>query len=134
MISDKIRKMRADVKEREAKWQKEREELKKEIGELRGRLESIEKERDGRKEGQGEVKEEGKWEIGKRDKAMEAKVRELERWRELEERDRRRNNVVVKGVAMEEGRLKKAVEKLWLEMGVERGIEKVKEIGRKTGK
>ena len=40
--------------------------MKKEIGELRRRLESIERERDGRKEGQREVKEEGKWEIGKK--------------------------------------------------------------------
>ena len=81
------------------------------------------------------MKEEGKWEVGKRDKAIKAKVRELERWRELEERDRKRNNnVVVKGVELEEGRLKEAVEKLWLKMGMQGGIEKAKQIGRKTGK
>ena len=39
-----------------------------------------------------------------------------------------------KGVEMEEGRLKEAVEKLWLEIEVERGIKEVKEIRRKTGK
>lgn len=43
---------------------------------------------------------------------MEKKIRDLERWRELEERERRRRNVIVKGMEVKEKRIEKAERKI----------------------
>lgn len=63
---------------------------------------------------------------------MEAKVKYLERWREIKERKRRRRNVV-KSVEIGGG-VKEAVRKIWEEMQVSAKIVEVKEIGRENGK
>lgn len=47
---------------------------------------------------------------------MENKVRKLERWKEIEERERRRRNVVMKRLEVKERRIRKSVRELWKEM------------------
>jgi len=57
----------------------------------------------------------------------------LERWRDLEERERRRN-VVIKEVEVRGKGIEGAIRKIWEELGVSARIEEIKEIGRDNGK
>lgn len=63
---------------------------------------------------------------------MEAKIKGLEKWRELEERERRRRNV--KGIEVKGEGIEGKVKKIWEELGVGARIEEIKEIGRGNGK
>lgn len=60
----------------------------------------------------------GKKEI-KEKREMENKVRELQRWTKIEEREKGKRNVVVKGLEVKEWGIKKAVGELWKEMAVQ---------------
>ncbi|EZA56118.1 hypothetical protein X777_03726 [Ooceraea biroi] len=90
---------------------------------LRRRVEKLE--RKGEKESEGEGMEEGR-------KVVERKVRELERWREIEERERRKRNVIVKGVEVQGEGIEGAVRRIWKEIGAEAEIEETREIGKKS--
>lgn len=65
---------------------------------------------------------------------LEAKIKGLEKWRELEKRERRRRNVVVKGIEVKGEGIEGKVKKIWEELGVGARIEEIKEIGRGNGK
>lgn len=54
----------------------------------------------------------------------------MEKWREDEEREKRKINIIIKRVEPGEKEVKKMVEKLWKEMGVIARTAEVKEIGR----
>jgi len=81
----------------------------------------------GWKRGRGRVEKKGGGEL-------EAKIKDLKRWRELEERERRRRNVVMKGVEVKKEGIEGEVRKIWEELGVEARIEEIKEIGKENGK
>lgn len=61
------------------------------------------------------------------------KFEDLEKWRELKERERRRRNVVKRVEVKGEG-IKEAVRKIWEEMEVSARIEEIKEVSRRNGK
>ncbi|EZA50989.1 hypothetical protein X777_10537 [Ooceraea biroi] len=65
-------------------------------------------------------------------KVVERKVRELERWREIEERERRKRNVIVKGMEVQGEGIEGAVRRIWKEIGAEAEIEETREIGKKS--
>lgn len=52
----------------------------------------------------------------------------------MEERERRRRNVLVKEVEVKEGKIKKSIEKIWERMEIVAKIENIREIGKGTGK
>lgn len=82
----------------------------------------------GRRE-QGEERDKGE-----KEREMENKVKELERWKEREEREKNRRYVMVKGIEVKEGGIKKAVGELWKMMGMQAEVEDVWEINqRKAG-
>lgn len=106
---------------------RERKELREKIRMLKERIRAME----GKKKKE-EREEEGKNVGGRiKENEIEGKVKELEKWRELEERERRRKNVVIKGLELKEGGIGETVNKLWREIGVQAEIEEVKEINKR---
>lgn len=65
---------------------------------------------------------------------MDAKIRNLERWRKIEEKKRRRRSMVMKGVEIKVWEINETVRKIWEDMEVSAKIEEVKEIGKENGK
>jgi len=65
------------------------------------------------------------------ERELEKKVWELGRWREREEREKRKRNVVVKGLEVGEGGIMKAVGELWERMGVKAEVEKMWEVNKR---
>ena len=63
-------------------------------------------------------------------KQTEERVKELERWREREDRERRKRNVVVKGVEVKEKGIEAAVRRIWEKMEIKAKIKEIKEIGK----
>jgi len=49
----------------------------------------------------------------------------------MEEREKRKRNIIIKGLEVRDGRIKEEVNKLWREMGVQAEIEEWKEINKK---
>lgn len=127
-IREEIRKMKEEMQEREERWRREREELRKEIEEIKGKMEEIGKQIGGRwEEEKGGERERATKKGGEE---LEAKIKGLEKWRELEERERRRRNVVVKGIEVKGEGIEGEVRKIWEELRMGARIEEIKEIGR----
>lgn len=97
--------------------------MKEAIEKLKRRVEMLK-----RRKGEGR---EGKSAEGK-GKEVEVKVKESVRWREMEERERRRKNVVVKGIEVKEGGIKGAIEEIWKEIGAKAEIEEMREVGNRN--
>lgn len=79
----------------------------------------------------------GKREMGKKEEIgdVEGKIRKLERWKEREDRERRRRNVVVKWLRAGKKDMQEAVRGLWRKMRVQTEMEEVREINmRKEGR
>ncbi|KAM0731211.1 hypothetical protein ACS0PU_002271 [Formica fusca] len=75
------------LNEREKLWEREREDLKKKVEGLEQEIIKLKS----REEGKGKIGEEKGGE-------MERKLKEMEKWKEMKEREERRRNVVVRGV------------------------------------
>lgn len=131
-ISEEIRKMKEGMWEREESWRRDREELRREIEEVRREMEGL-KEQVGRGWEEEERRRGGR-ETTKRDGRLETEIRDLVRWRELEERERRRRNVVVKGLEAKREGIEGQIGRIWKELGVEAKIEEIREIGGRNGK
>ncbi|EFN64892.1 hypothetical protein EAG_05339 [Camponotus floridanus] len=131
-LSEELKKLKEVMKEREEEWKREREGLRKEIEEIKRKMKGIGKIGGERKEGE-EGKKGGRG-IKIVGEALEGKIKDLERWRELEERERRRRNVVVKGLEVKVERIEGEVRRIWKELGVGARIEEIKEIGRGNGR
>lgn len=69
-----------------------------------------------------------------RRRRLEAKRKGLEKWKELKEREKRRRNVMVKGIEMKGEGIEGEVRKIWEELGLSARIEEIKDIGRGNGK
>lgn len=69
-------------------------------------------------------------EIDKVGKKMERKIRELDRRREMEERKKRRKNVLLKGVDIREGGMEKVVGRIWKVIGAQAEIDEARKIGK----
>jgi len=124
--------MKEEMQEREECWRRKREELRKEIVEIKRKMEGVRMQGERRWE---EEEEEKRGRVAKKGGGeLEAKIKGLERWRELEEREKRRRNVVVKGVEVRGEGIEGAIRKIWEELGVSARIEEIKEIGRDNGK
>lgn len=53
---------------------------------------------------------------------------------EIEERERRKRNIIIKGVEVREGKREKAVEKIMRAIGVKVKVEEVRKIARDRNK
>jgi len=109
--SEMLKNEMRDWKRREEEWRREGEEMRGAMKELEKRMEKIEKRREDGKE-RREI-------VGERDlREMESRMKGLE-WRlEKEEREKRRKNIIIKGLEVKEGRRKEAVEELMKLIGV----------------
>lgn len=58
-------------------------------------------------------------------------MKELERWKEIEERKRRRRNIHIKGLGRDKRDVREEVERLWKEMGVQAEVEEIREINKR---
>lgn len=58
-------------------------------------------------------------------------MKELERWKEIEERKRRRRNILIKGLGRDKRDVREEVERLWKEMGVQAEVEEIREINKR---
>ncbi|KAL6263061.1 hypothetical protein P5V15_005858 [Pogonomyrmex californicus] len=129
-LKEEIKEMKAEMKKKKENWRRESEELRQEIRDMRGKVERMEMQEGGKKEEEGRG---GRGEKKKEEAELEGKIRNLERWREMEERERRRRNVLVKEVEVKEGGIRKAIEKIWERMEIEARIEDIREIGKGRG-
>ncbi|KAK2578561.1 hypothetical protein KPH14_012208 [Odynerus spinipes] len=101
----------------------EEKEENKELKEVQGRLRGLEL----------EVRESEKEEGKEKDKGVMKRIEELEWKIEEKEREERRNNVVVKGIEERGDKVREGIEKLFKGMGIEEGIESVREIRGREG-
>lgn len=58
-------------------------------------------------------------------------MKELERWKEIEERKRRRRNILIKGLGRDKRDVREEIERLWKEMGVQAEVEEIREINKR---
>jgi len=125
-LREELESLRKDFREQKEKWEGEREEMRKNIRELEDRMEVLMKEREdkGKREGEGEGKRKGNEEL-------ENKVKIMERKLELKEREKRRRNIIIKGVEMKEGRRREAAEEVIGALGMKAEIGTWK-LGRGT--
>lgn len=98
-----------EMRMKEEKWEKEKEEMVKKIDKLE---KSIRESRSGGK--------------------IEKRIRKIEENIEREERLKRRRNLIFKGIREDSGRIREGVENICREIGVSVGIDEVKEV--KAGK
>jgi len=110
-LSEGIEKIGREIREREEKWRREREEGKSLEP---GRVDTSLGERKGR-EG-GEKGDEGE---------TDRRLREMEKRLERKEREERRDNIMIRGLAVREGRRREAVEGILKEIGVELQTRKI---------
>jgi len=118
---EEIREVLKDIKEREVRWKEEKEEVRRQIKELEVRMEKLEvgiEVEGGEKKGERERKRE-----------TERRIKEIERRMERKEREKRRKNLVIRGLEVKEGKRREAVEEILREIGVE---VKLKEVWRIT--
>lgn len=105
----------------EKKSKEEREGTRKEVKEMKVRLERLKKQ---------EVKVgEGRKEGSSREEELDRKVFELNRKMDQMEREKRRNNIVIKGVIATQECGKEVVEKLLEEIGVKAEVKNVRGVG-----
>ena len=130
-FKEEFMKWKAEQREREEKWRKEREELKEEIADLKQRMDRIESER--KEEKKEKQTDDGKNERGRK---IETEIiqKSLEKWKEEEERQKRRINIIIKGVDKNEKNIKEVVNELWRTMELEVKAEEIREIGKGDGK
>ncbi|KAK2577116.1 hypothetical protein KPH14_003278, partial [Odynerus spinipes] len=135
----KIREWKEQMEKKEESWEREKEKIKEEVGKLERRMEEKEENKE-LKEVQGrlrglelEVRESKKEEGKEKDKGVMKRIEELEWKIEEKEREERRNNVVVIGIAERGDKVREGIEKLFKGMGIEEGIESVREIRGREG-
>lgn len=116
--------MRKEWKEQEAKWKKEREEIRDCIKGLERRMEELGG--NGEKELKGVDLKEG---MRKGSGIGEDRLREIERRIEMREREERRRNIILKGVEVKEGKRREAVEEVFKVLGVRAEMEEIKKLG-----
>lgn len=58
-------------------------------------------------------------------------MKELERWEEIEERKRRRRNILIKGLGRDKRDVREKVERLWKKMGVQAEVKEIREINKR---
>lgn len=131
---EQLEEMRKDLWKRERRWEEERWKIKEKIEELERDLRALRKQKE-KGEGGGQVLEENlrkdKGGMGGGSREMKEKVKMLERRWELVERDKRKRNVIVKGVKEakeEEGGVRKTIEQIIKGLGVEVTVGEVRKL------
>lgn len=102
-IRGEIRRQGKKVDEKIKSGEREKAELKEEIVDIKRKVKEL-VERKGGKVGRGEGKD--------IEEIVERRVKGMERWREMQERNKRRRNVVIKGLEMDKRGLKEEVGRL----------------------
>ncbi|XP_036144471.1 neurofilament medium polypeptide-like [Monomorium pharaonis] len=124
---EELKKQIVDLKNR---WEEERREMRDRIESLEKRIEDLEekleKEGDKRRE---TLKEEGRKEGKEGEGGITRRMREVEV--RLDERDResRRNNIIVKGIKIGEGKVEETIKELWGGIGIEESLREVRRVG-----
>lgn len=141
-VKEEIEGLKKEMRRREEIWEKEKQEMRDRIESLERKWEEIEE-----RGGEGEmikrieervkkVEEEKERESRKKSEErkgeMEERVKVLEKREEERERDKRRRNIVMRGVEIGKGEAREEVEKILKEIGMKEGIGKIRRI--KIGK
>ncbi|KAL6420507.1 hypothetical protein ACFW04_013842 [Cataglyphis niger] len=121
-VSEEMEKVRKEFRESEKRWMEEREELKRRIKRLEGKIEKLGNGDIGKREENRAVNRGESEVIGNRLKEMESRMKRRER-------EKRSRNVLIKGVVVKERRRRVAVEELFDSIGVKAQIEEVRKIG-----
>ena len=132
-FEEELNKIVKDKERKENGWRRENEKLRQEVEMLRSNLMKVEeqrKEETGLKADRDTRKEEERTEK----KEIRELRRDVEKWREEGEREKRKINIIIKGVEPGDKEVKKVVEELWKVMGVKARAAEVKEIGRRSGR
>lgn len=132
-FKEEFRMWKTEQQKREEVWRREREELMEEVRELKRRLDKIENEREEARREIAEQKEERK---NSTDKGKETEIirKSLEIWKENEERQKRRRNIIIKGVDKEGKSAEEIVTELWGVMEVSSKTEEISELGKRDKK
>ncbi|XP_036145349.1 trichohyalin isoform X1 [Monomorium pharaonis] len=124
---EELKKQIADLKNR---WEEERREMRDRIELMEKRIEDLEekleKEGDKRRE---ILKEEGRKEGKEGAGEITRRMREVEVRLDKRERESRRNNIIVKGIKIGEGKVEETIKELWGEMGIEESLREVRRVG-----
>lgn len=120
---------KTEQQEREEDWKREREKLREEVRELRRRLNKIESEREEIRKEKEKREETRKSKINKKIKTEIIK-KNLEKWKEEEERQKRKRNIIIKGVDKKEKGIEEIVAELWRVMEVKGKTEEIRKIGK----
>jgi len=122
-MKEEIEGLRRDMREKEERWRKEREELRESIRGLEQRMKVMELEM-GKGRGQ-----EGMEVVGKKGEEVAERVKEIE-WRlERKERQERRKNIIIRGLEVKEGKRREKVEEVMERIGARVKVEEVRKLG-----
>jgi len=119
---EKVKKMERELEE----WRRREEQLRMEGERMKERMRELEKKMEEREKGEkGEVRKGGEME-----NKWEGRLKVIEKRMEGQEReDRRRRNIIIKGVAREKGDWRWGVEKILKEIGADVRISEMRRIG-----
>jgi len=115
-----IEEMRRDFKTQ--RKEREREKMKGDMRDLKKRLEILEQNE------RQEEEERQRWGEGERKNMME-KIKRIEKSMESREKEKRRRNIIIKGMEVKEGKRREAVEEILEVIGAKVEIKEVRKIG-----
>ncbi|XP_036142859.1 UPF0329 protein ECU05_1680/ECU11_0050 [Monomorium pharaonis] len=119
--------LKKQIVELKNRWEEERREMRDRIELMEKRIEDLEekleKGGDKREEFLKERRKEGKEGEG----GITRRMREFEVRLDKRERETRRNNIIVKGIKIGEGKVEETIKALWGEMGIEENLREDKD-------
>lgn len=120
-MKGEIESMRRELKEREKKWRAEREEKRRSLEDLERKGIEMEKREKKEREAKG-------WHEDTGEGSVERRIREVEMKIEMKERERKRRNILIKGMEVREER-RKEMEETMERIRAKVSVEEVRRIG-----
>lgn len=98
--------------------------MEEEIEELKNRVKKNE-------EGEKKAERMEKEVVSRRGGRIKKKVKKIERWREMKQKERRQRNVITKELEVEKKSIRKEIGKLWKGIAKQEQIEEVRDVNRR---
>lgn len=136
-VRDKTEELRNDLALRDERWEREREMMEKEIGELREEIKELRKRERGMEIRMARMEVEWREDAGDRGgregeqhQGLKEKVERIENILETEEKEKRKTNLIIKGINTEEGNLKERVMEVIRAVSEEINPKEMRKVGR----
>lgn len=79
--------------------------------------------------GENQICGEARWEKRGKVERVAERLREMEIKWDKEKRKERRNNIVIKGIKLEDRKIEEAVDELWIVMSIKENVKEIRKIG-----